>query len=311
MNAARLSLLSLLTAMAVAVSACQQSTQSQTAQLDKLTEIQKRGTLVVSIDPAYPPQSEIVPGAARTLDTQCTVDQLTAGELSGFDVEVAAGIAKRLGVEPCFVTPDWTQITSGNWRDQWDISVGSMAITPERMKTLSFTQPYYTTPAAFFVHSDNTSYSNPGDLSRKRVGVCSGCTYQLYLEGTLSLPVQKIDFAVKNAEIVEYANEVLALQELALGDGVKLDAALVASPTGKQAISNGLPIKQLGSPVYLEYLAAAVDKNQIHDPSSFVNRVTEIIQQMHNDGTLRNLSIQYYGEDLTITAAEFNIALLK
>jgi len=311
MNTTRVSLLFLLVTIALAVSVCQQSTQSQTSQLDKLTEVQERGTLVVSIDPAYPPQSEIKPGAARALDTGCAADQLTTGELSGFDVEVAVAIAKRLGVEACFVTPDWIQITSGNWQDQWDISVGSMAITPERMKTLYFTQPYYATPATFFVHSDNTSYSNHSDLSGKKVGVCSGCTYQFYLEGTLSLPGQEIDFTAKNTEIVEYATEALALQELAWGNGVKLDAVLVASPTGKQAILNGLPIKQLGDPVYLEYLAAAADKNQIHDSSSFVNMVTNIIQQMHSDGTLLNLSTQYYGEDLTTTAAEFNIALLK
>lgn len=311
MNTTRVSLLIVLVIVALIMSSCQQGTQLQTSQLDKLAEVKQSGTLVVSIDPAYPPQSEINSNAIRAPDTKCTVDQLTASELSGFDVEVAVEIAKRLGVESCFVTPNWMQITSGNWRDQWDISIGSMAITPERMKSLSFTQPYYATPATFFVHSDNINYSNPSDLSEKKIGVCSGCTYQFYLGGTLSLPGQEIVYTVKNAEIVEYATEVLALQDLALGDGVQLDAVLVASPTGKQAILKGLPIKQIGDPVYLEYLAAAVDKNQVHDPSSLVNRVTEVIQQMHSDGTMKNLSMQYYGEDFTTKAAEFNTAVLK
>jgi polar amino acid transport system substrate-binding protein len=286
MNAMRISFLFLAVAIVLTVSACQQSTQSPASQLDKLAEILQRGTLVVSIDPAYPPQSEIISNAARAPGTKCTVDQLTVNELSGFDVEIAVEIAKRLGVEACFVTPDWTQITIGNWQDRWDISVGSMAITPERMKLLFFTQPYYATPATFFVHSDNVNYSSPSDLSEKKIGVCSGCTYQFYLEGTLSLPGQKIMYTIKNAEVVEYATEAMALQELAWGNGVKLDAAIVASPTGKHAVLQGLPIKQIGAPVYFEYLAAAIDKNQVHDPSSFVNRATEIIQQMHGDGTL-------------------------
>jgi len=309
MNTIRLSLPHLFVAIVLVVSACQQSPQAQTSQLDKLIEIQERGTLIVAIDPAYPPQSEIRPGAARAPDTDCAVDQLTTSELLGFDVEVAAEIAERLGVEACFVTPDWMQIIGGNWQGQWDISVGSMAITPERMKTLSFTQPYYAPPATFFVHSDNTSYSSPSDLSGKKVGTCSGCTYQFYLEGTLSLPGQEVDLTVKNAEIIEYATEAMALQELAWGDGVKLDAVLIASPTGKGAISNELPIKQLGDPIYTEYLAAAVDK--IGNSASFVDKVTEIIQQMHNDDTLRNLSLQFYEEDLTTKAAEFDIAVIK
>ena len=231
--------------------------------------------------------------------------------MGGFDIEVATEIAKRLEIEACFVAPNWLQIVGGNWQGQWDISVGSMAITQERMETLIFTQPYYATPATFFVHSDNTSYSNLGDLSGKKVGTCSGCTYQFYLEGTLDLPGQEIDFIVKDAEISDYGTETIALQELAWGDGVRLDAVLIASPTGRRAISNELPVKQLGDPVYLEYLAVAMDKNQDSDSTTFIDKVSEIIQLMHKDGALQNLSMQYYGEDLTTKAAEFDTSILK
>jgi len=309
MNTKKLFLIFLTAVLTLIISTCQQSQQSQTSPLDKLTDVQKKGTLVVAIDPAYPPQSEIRPDATRAADTLCTLEQFTTGELGGFDVDVATEIAKRLDVEACFVTPNWLQIVRGNWQGKWDISVGSMTITPERMKTLSFTQPYYATPATFFVHSDNTSYSNPSDLSGKKVGTCSGCTYQFYLEGALDLPGQEINFIVKDAEIIEYTTEATALQDLAWEDGARLDAVLVASPTGRRAISNELPVKQLGEPVYTEYLAAAVDKTG--NATSFVDKVSEIIQMMHNDGTLRDLSMQYYGEDLTTTAEEFDIAVTR
>jgi len=306
MNITKLSLIFLTVALLLIISACQ---QSQTSSPDKLTEVQERGTLVVAIDPAYPPQSEIMPNATRTKDTLCKVEQLTTGELGGFDVEVATEIAKRLDVEACFVTPNWLQIARGNWQGKWDISVGSMAVTSERMESLYFSWPYYSTSATFFVHSDNTSYSNLSDLSGRKVGTCSGCTYQSYLEGALTLPGQEIEFIVKNPEIIEYTTEATALQDLAWGDGFRLDAALIASPTGKRAISNGLPVKQLGDSVYTEYLAAAVDKTG--NATAFVDKVTEIIQQLHNDGILRELSMQYYGEDLTKEASEFDISVLK
>jgi hypothetical protein len=32
-------------------------------------------------------------------------------------------VAKTLEVEPCFVTPSWTEITADKWSDRWDIGV--------------------------------------------------------------------------------------------------------------------------------------------------------------------------------------------
>src|SRR5512136_1467442 len=175
---------------------------------DKLAEILARGTIVISTDPAYPPQSSLVEGGKRAAQTKCTSDQHTSSELTGFDIDAAVAIAQKMGVEACFVTPDWTLITGGNWANRWDISIGSMTITPERMTKLYFTQPYYTTPAAFFVNSANTTYTQPSDLSGKKIGACTGCTYDAYLAGTLQIPGEKIDFVVKNAEFVGYETDV-------------------------------------------------------------------------------------------------------
>lgn len=277
---------------------------------DLLSAIKARGTLRISTDPAYPPQSELVENAQRPAETKCSADERTAPELAGFDIDVAAEIAQRLGVEPCFITPDWTLITGGSWADRWDISVGSMSITPERMEPLYFSQPYYTTPAAVFVHKDNTTFETIADLGSKKVGVCSGCTYESYLEGSLKIPGETIDFVVKGAEIKGYDTDTSALQDLALGDGVRLDAVMTALPTGQGVIKDGLPLKQLGDPAYLEYLAAAIDKKHSKDPVSFVKQVTEIIQQMHADGTLLKLSEKHYGLDLTTAAGKFDVTQL-
>ena len=204
---------------------------------DLLADIMQRGVLRISTDPAYPPQSELVPTAQPSADSKCSGDERQAVEFKGFDIDTAVEIAKRLGVEPCFVTPDWTLITGGSWSGRWDLSVGSMTITPERMQKLYFSQPYYTTPAAFFVHKDNTTFTQPSDLSGKKVGACTGCTYDAYLAGTLEIPGEKIDFVVKDAQFTGYDTDTSALQDLALGDGVRLDGVLTAQPTGQGYIS--------------------------------------------------------------------------
>lgn len=303
---------SLLVIASLAMAACAGPPEAPApaADADQLATIMARGTLVISTDPAYPPQSELVEGVTREANTKCAADEHTANEFHGFDIDTAVEIAKRLGVEPCFVTPDWTLITGGSWADRWDVSVGSVTITPERMDPLYFTQPYYTTPAAFFINADNTTFSAAADLNGKKIGVCGGCTYESYLAKDLSIPGENIDFIVNDAGVTTYDTDTSALQDLALGDGVRLDAVLTAKPTGDQAISDGMPLKQLGDPVFFEYLAAAVDKSASNDPISLVKRLNEIINAMHSDGTLKALSQEYFGSDLTTAAGAFDVNAL-
>lgn len=278
---------------------------------DLLAEISARGILRVSTDPAYPPQSELVEGVDPPADTRCTGEERPANQFAGFDIDVAVELANRLGVEPCFITPDWTLIVGGNWADRWDISIGSVTITPERMGALYFAQPYYTTPAAFYVHADNSTLSALTDLSGLNIGVCSGCTYESFLDGSLAIPGETIDFVVTDALVTGYDTDTSALQDLALGDGVRLDAVLTALPTGQSFIDDGNPIKQLSEPAYFEYLAPAIDRNSSLDVTSFRAAVTEQIQAMHEDGTLKALAETHYGADLASPAATFDIAALE
>lgn len=281
------------------------------APADKLEEVMARGYLIVSTDPAYPPQSQLVEGAKRPADTKCPSDLITAPELQGFDIDSSVEIARRMGLEACFYTPDWTLITGGSWANRWDVSVGSMTITPERMQVLYFSQPYYTTPAAFFIHKDNTTFKTPADLSGKNVGGCTGCTYDAYIAGTLQIPGEKIEYIPPDAIFVGSETDINSLQDLSLGDGVRLDAVLTAQPTGLGAIKDGLPLKQLGEPVYFEYLAAAFDKFSPLDSVPLVKKISEVIMSMLVDGTLAEYSLKWYEIDLASAAKNFDLAALK
>jgi polar amino acid transport system substrate-binding protein len=303
--------LCLLLGLLLLLSACRGGiAAAPTMTSDKLSEIMERGRLIVASETAYPPQSELLPDAQRAANTTCASSEYTANQLRGFDIDVAVEIARRLGVEPCFVSPTWVQVSSGGWGDRWDINVGSMVITPERMEVLYFTQPYVTGAAVLFVHKDNRTFTQASDLSGKKIGVCAGCAYEYYLEGSLVIPGRKIDYIIKDATIVGYDTDTSALEDLAMGDGVRLDAVLTDPDTGQNAIRKGLPLKQLGEPVYYDYVAAAIDKKSGRDPVPFVRQVTKIVQQMHQDGTLRTLSQKYYAGDFTTAASEFDINAL-
>ena len=173
----------------------------------KLAQIRARGTLILFTDPAYEPQSYTVEGAARKAPTKCAANELTAPQIAGYDADTGKIVAHALGVEPCFVTPSWTEVTAGNWGDRWDLAYGSGAIAADRMQVLYMTQPYYSTPANFFVPTGSTA-QEPADLSGKRVRACAGCTMEDYLRGTLELPGPHIDFLVDQAEVVTFDTEV-------------------------------------------------------------------------------------------------------
>jgi polar amino acid transport system substrate-binding protein len=68
----------------------------------------------------------------------------------------------------------------------------------------------------------------------------------------------------------------------------------------KQAQKSGTPIKIVGDPLYYEPLAAAIDREAPADPKPLLDEVSKIINEMHEDGTLTELSKKWYdGIDLT------------
>lgn len=278
---------------------------------DKLAEIQARGTLIIATDADYMPQSRLLIDELPDSDTRCEASQYTAAQMIGFDVEVAKEIARRLGVEPCFVTPPWSQLVAGSWGDNWDIHVGSVAMTYERMKVLYFSQPYYATPTVVLVHQQNSVYQTPEDLSGKRIGVCAGCTFEAYLQGTLQLPGEEIEYRIKNAQIVAYENEDPAINDLSLGDGVQLDGVLTILPKALIALKAGRPVRLLNDPVSFEYISVTLDRAGWRDPTRLLAEVSASIQEMHRTELLKKLSVQYQGLDLTQEAARFDIASLE
>lgn len=273
---------------------------------DKLAQVLARGTLVLSTDLKYPPQSFAVEGATRLAGTKCAANELTAPEVSGYDADTGKLVAERLDVEPCFVTPAWDLIKEGGWGDRWDLAFASGAITAERMQRLYMTQPYYSTPHNFFVRTDSP-VQDASELSAKEIGVCSGCTHELYLRGTLVLPGTDLDYVVNDPVIVTFASEPPALEALASGD---IDAVLAGEPVGTEQIKAGLAIRMLPTPAYHTQKSGYADRGSRLDHVAFLARVNEVIRGLHADGSLAAHSITYFGVDYATAAGAFDLGAL-
>jgi polar amino acid transport system substrate-binding protein len=271
----------------IALGACALSPWGAVHAGEVLDRVTSKGVLVMSTDPEYPPQS--------SLDEN--------NEFVGFDIDVGRQIADRLGVDIEFVTPSWDVITAGKWAGRWDVSVGSMTPTAARREVLDFPAIYYYTPASLVVHADNTSIATPADASGKTLGVGVATTYENYLKKDLVIDAEgapPFEYRIDDANIQTYDTDLLALDDLRLGDGVRLEGAVTALPTAMDAIEQGYPLKIVGDPLFLEPLAVAIDKGD----SEFATKLADIVAAMHEDGTLSELSTKWYGIDLTEPATQ-------
>ncbi len=65
-----------------------------------------------------------------------------AQELIGFEVDVARKLAEDMGVELELIETEWAGIIPALRTGQFDVIIGGMSITEERMKSVDFTEPY-------------------------------------------------------------------------------------------------------------------------------------------------------------------------
>ncbi len=247
-----------------------------------LDKVLTAGTIKMSTDPQYPPQSEIK----------------SDGTYEGFDIDVGTEIAKRLGVDIAFETPDWNLLTAGSWGARWDFSVGSMTITTPREQVLAFSNPYYYTPAQMAASTESGITTLEG-LAGKTICVGEATTYYDWMQGTLDLgsytPTAK---PPEGSTATTLTTDRLCAETWKAGRK-DFEGWLSSKTTVDAAIAEGLPLVAVGDPVFSEPLGVAFDKSG-PDPTDMVLRVNGILEEMRADGTLKAFSEKWFGGDLTV-----------
>ncbi|MBL0375300.1 transporter substrate-binding domain-containing protein [Rhizobium sp. KVB221] len=226
-----------------------------------------------------------------------------SGDFDGFDVAVLREIARRMGVKLEYVinpdgsVPTWEEQETGKWGGKYDIVVGSMTPTAKRAEHLAFPANYYDGIGVLAVHRDNTTIRTPADASGKRIGALAGSQYDHYLrrEPVKIVGIPEFVFKIDSPVIVNYPHEEDVYAALAKGDGVELDAIANLLPAVMALIKEGKPFKVVGQPLYRVPHAVAI----LPGDDEFAAEITKVVGQMHDDGTLKLLSMKWYSLDLT------------
>lgn len=199
------------------------------------------------------------------------------GVMTGFDIDVAEAVAKELGLEPNQQKFKFASIIEGVKAGRFDAAVASHTVTPERQEQVNFSTPYYYSGPQIFTRPDS-DIETLEDLKDKEIAVSKGSTYS-------EIAADVTD----NVKI--YDGDVTALEALSKG---KHDAVITDFITGKEAIGNGLDIvgkKLLGR----SEQAIAIGK----DNEKLLKEINKALQTLRDNGTLKEISIKYFGEDIT------------
>jgi glutamine transport system substrate-binding protein len=138
-------------------------------------------TVLVAVDPSFPPFAR--------LNAQ--------GEPEGFDVDLMNALAAEAGFAVSFEAVQFRYLLSGLVTHLYDIGAGCIFINEERASYVNFSQPYFATGDALIVQADNSTITQPSDLTAETVvGVLQGSLAEAYgrdQTAALLLPVASIE----------------------------------------------------------------------------------------------------------------------
>ena len=242
------------------------SASASTAAANKLEAIQSNGKLVIALEGAWQPWS-----FHDESDT-----------LVGYDVEVSRAIAEKLGVEPEYVESDWDSLFAGLDAGRYDLVCNGVEVTEERAKTYDFTTPYGYIHTALAVRKDNEDIKSFEDLAGKTTANSPASTY-MELAESYGATVQGIDTLEET------------IQLLTAG---RIDATLNADVSFYDYLNvhPDANFKLVAQTEEASHVAIPVLKS---DDTSFLDALNSAIEALRADGTLKELSEKYFGEDIS------------
>ena len=146
----RFTLAALVAAIAVLLTACGGGGSDSASDLARVKEA---GVLKVGTEGTYSPFSYHDP---------------KTNTLVGYDVEVAAAVAKKLGVKVEYVETPWDAIFAGLTSKRFDVIANQVTRNPERAGLYGLSDTYTVSEGVIATRADDSSVSSLADLKGKK-----------------------------------------------------------------------------------------------------------------------------------------------
>ena len=201
-------------------------------------------------------------------------------KLTGFEVEVAELVVKKMGLKLEWKTLGFDALLTGLGQNRWDAVIASHGVTDERSKAVTFANPHYCSGGIIVAMDDKIR--NAKDLTGKVVAVQTGTSY---LEHVKKVPGVK---EVKNFPTDEAARAALGSKRVDAWVTDRFVAKEMLSKTPKAGF-------QTGDMLFIEQVAAAVSKGNTPLADAYNKAFKELVA----DGTIGKISQKYFQEDVT------------
>jgi polar amino acid transport system substrate-binding protein len=251
------------------------------------------GSLFVCIDVPYPPQEAFAPD----------------GTIIGSDPDIAAEIAKRLGLEPHFVNTVFTVIIPALDGGKCDVIVSAQNINPDRLGQVDMI-PYFKAGQSFVVAKGNPKgITGKDNICGTTVAVQNGTTELDFLQGTGDYVGAGLSDACVTAgkaaiTIKQFDKDNDALLALQAGTA---DTYFADSPAAGYAVANHASQFDLSGVTLEEAIEGiSVAKNHTH----LRDAVKAALLSMMSDGKYADILKTWGVEENGITVDEFNSGTL-
>lgn len=205
-------------------------------------------------------------------------------QYTGFDVDIAKEVAKRLDKKAKFVAQDFSGLIPGLQKGKFDMLVSQVTITDDRKKQVDFTEPYITNEVKAIVKDDNTTIKSAEDFKGKTIGVGLGTNDEAYLRNDLMKKVGKF-------KINTYDDVITTLKDLNVG---RIDATINNVFALKPIVEeNGYKIKAVGGALKSDKAGIAVKKGQ----TELVDQLNKALNDMEKDGTYTKIYKKWFNEE--------------
>lgn len=204
----------------------------------------------------------------------------TSGNLTGFDVEIATEIAKRLGVEPEFKETQWDAMFAGLDAKRFDMVANQVGIRPDRQEKYDFSDPYITSAAVLIAHKDNEEIKAFEDIKGLNAAQSLTSNYG-ELAKKFGANIVGVDGFNQSVELITSKRvDVTINDKLSFLDFTKQkpDAPIKIVDTSEDASASGLMFRKKSE--------------------SLVDEVNKALQEMISDGTYKKISEKWFGVDV-------------